>query len=284
MRTRPRTTTTAVLLLVLAASTARAASDPARTCAAAKLKAVGKDVNARLKCIAAAARTGRPLDLDCLATASAKQTAAFAKAEAKGGCLATLDGTALEVAIRGFVAQIAAAIPSAPPCAQLGSACGICGDGACVRIVDHVLAGDLGGFCLSFGSQSDPCNASGDCAVGEACMHPLGTCMAICPGCEDGNPCSVDFVAGGVCTHSAAANGTPCPDVDGNACTAARCDTSAGFVCDQTATMVACSDGNPCTTDRCNALVGECETSPVPNGTVCGLNRFCLNGLCIGGG
>jgi uncharacterized repeat protein (TIGR01451 family) len=47
-----------------------------------------------------------------------------------------------------------------------------------------------------------------------------------------------------------------------------------------------CDDGNPCTTDTCNALNGQCQSTPAPDGTscddhnACTVGNVCTNGSC----
>jgi cysteine-rich repeat protein len=74
------------MLLAGGATGARAQSGDALKCAAAKLKAVGKDWQKKLKCHGKAVKDGAAVDGECLTKAETKTSDAFAKAEAKGGC------------------------------------------------------------------------------------------------------------------------------------------------------------------------------------------------------
>jgi hypothetical protein len=102
-----RWTALATLLLLLGAG-ASVAKDPADACAAAKEKAAAKKASAKLACWAKAARNGTA-DPDCLQKAETKFTAAFAKAEAKGGCATSGDASTVETMVDDFVAQVVGA-------------------------------------------------------------------------------------------------------------------------------------------------------------------------------
>lgn len=105
--------------------------------------------------------------------------------------------------------------------------------------------------------------------------------------CTDTNPCTVDAIVGGVCTHKAAASGTPCSD--SNPCNDAE-------TCNATATCVsnapALDDGNPCTVDSCTTSGGikhtavktrtSCADSNVCNGTeTCNSSAKCVAGTAL---
>jgi cysteine-rich repeat protein len=74
------------VLLSGGAATTQAQPADALKCAAAKLKAVGKDWQQKLKCYGKAVKDGDPVEGECLTKAENKTSDAFAKAEAKGGC------------------------------------------------------------------------------------------------------------------------------------------------------------------------------------------------------
>jgi hypothetical protein len=98
-------------LAVLAiAGSVHAAGTPAQVCAAAELKAAAKAANARLACHAKAALRGADVDPTCLAKADDKLAAAFAKAEATGGCVsngrAGLVDAVLDSSVGAFVAAV----------------------------------------------------------------------------------------------------------------------------------------------------------------------------------
>jgi hypothetical protein len=43
---------------------------------------------------------------------------------------------------------------------------------------------------------------------------------------------------------------------------------------------ISCDDSNPCTIDNCDSNTGKCNYSTAQNGTSCGENKECLNGIC----
>ncbi len=89
-----------------------AALDPASTdvaavkCAAAKLKAARTKAGAKIGCWAKAFRKGEAVDPACLGKADDKFLAAFAKAEAKGGCATSDDAAAVEAIVDGLVGGV----------------------------------------------------------------------------------------------------------------------------------------------------------------------------------
>jgi hypothetical protein len=86
-----------------------AALQPASTegaavrCAAAKIKAAGKEARDAIKCESAAFGRGEPVDARCLAKASNKLLQSFQKAEARGGCSTTGDAQAIEAIVDQLV-------------------------------------------------------------------------------------------------------------------------------------------------------------------------------------
>jgi hypothetical protein len=98
-----RTLAALVVSLAVAASVALAGPTPAQKCTAAKLKATGKKASAKLKCHEKAVLKGLAVDPACLAKAEEKFTDAFAKAEAKGGCLTNGDAASIEALVDTFV-------------------------------------------------------------------------------------------------------------------------------------------------------------------------------------
>jgi len=91
-------------MMVLASDVAaEAASAP---CSAAKLAAVADAARAVAAC--------GPSDVACFAEASGRLGAAFARAEAAGGCAGALDASAASDELETFVARVAAAFPASP--------------------------------------------------------------------------------------------------------------------------------------------------------------------------
>jgi hypothetical protein len=100
------------LLWTMAAANAGAAKPltPAQKCSAAKRAAAGKELACRLSCTAKATIKGLPSDdpslATCLAACSTRFTAAFAKAEHKGGCQTTNDAGNVETDLDAFLATL----------------------------------------------------------------------------------------------------------------------------------------------------------------------------------
>ena len=95
---------------ILAAPVAFAASTPAQKCSGSKIKATSKKASAKLKCHEKAILKGVAVDPECLAKAEEKFTDAFAKAQAKGGCLTTGDTGSIEALVDSFVDDSVAAL------------------------------------------------------------------------------------------------------------------------------------------------------------------------------
>ncbi len=102
---------TIVLGALLIGQPAAAKSDPAAKCSATKVQAAGKKAGAKLKCWAKAVKKAIAVDPLCLGTAEEKFDAAYAKIEAKGGCLTNGDAPAIEALVDSFVAGAVGALP-----------------------------------------------------------------------------------------------------------------------------------------------------------------------------
>ncbi len=89
-------------------------TDPARRCAASKIKSAGSKASAKLKCTGKAAQLGGPPNSLCLSKATGKFSSKWDKAEAKGGCATTGDKTTLENKVDAFVTDTASEIPGSP--------------------------------------------------------------------------------------------------------------------------------------------------------------------------
>jgi len=101
------------------------------------------------------------------------------------------------------------------------------------------------------GCTTDPCKPDPCVAANKACENKGdGTYVCYTPPCDDGNPCTVDVVEGGVCKHTAAVDGVTCSTTlckSGETCLAGSC---------QGGSTVTCNDDNPCTKDSCDAKKG----------------------------
>ena len=109
--------TTAFVLLAawaLLSGVAYASTPPVAVCAAAKLKAAAQKTAAKLKCQTSAIKGASAVDLACLLKAEQKFTAAFVKAEAKGGCFMSGDADVVESHVDGGVSTLVADEPGGP--------------------------------------------------------------------------------------------------------------------------------------------------------------------------
>ncbi|MBI3182623.1 MAG: hypothetical protein HYZ28_10850 [Myxococcales bacterium] len=177
------------------------------------------------------------------------------------------------------------------------------------------------GACTFTGMRSCAQPAPSSCWASSACIPADGGCQLIpksmgmpCP--DDGNQCTLDECDGdGGCQHPDAPNGLFCND--GLACTTndeclngactgtstclsppqsdcyqlpGTCDISGCLYYPSSSSTLCTSDNEPCTTDRCNGS-GNCQHTPVPNGTSCLVQgqmcgfiskicKVCQSGVC----
>ena len=180
-------------------------------------------------------------------------------------------------------------------------------DGAGVCLDNHETDGTA---CPDDGNDcTDDVCATGACthpslAAGAACGDPLdddctnpdtcdgaGTCLdnhetdgTACT--DDGNECTDDVCATGVCTHPDHPAGTACGDPANGDCTNPDACDGAGACLDnhETDGTTCTDDGNVCTNDEC--LVGVCvhpdNTDPCSDGDPCTEDDTCSGGVCSG--
>ncbi len=128
---------------------------------------------------------------------------------------------------------------------------------------------------------------------------PVDLCAAVT--CDDGNACTADSCAGGLCQHAALVG--PCSDLnpctsgdvcqadiclpgavtictDGIACTADSCNPKSGCVFTPDASQ--CDDAKPCTQDSCTATGCTHGKSPsgCDDGDLCTADT-CKSALCV---
>jgi hypothetical protein len=154
-----------------------------------------------------------------------------------------------------------------------------------------------GGSCAATGTNAcddgNPCT-TGVCSPAAGCEQVPNTLA-----CDDGDLCTT----GDVCGDGACQPGTPVACDDGNSCTDDSCAPETGCVfainalpCDdglvctdgeacafgtcQGGDAVVCDDGNVCTSDACVEPTG-CSSTPVQDGTPCGVAQECLGGACV---
>jgi hypothetical protein len=275
----------------LSAGDANAGLSPGQSCAVKKLKEAAKVVGTMLKCVIPPGPPefqGYPPG-PCIQAAGARLTEAFVKLEAKGGCVSTDDAESIQVTLEDLVAKLSVLVPSDPPCAVPGQACGSCaGGGMCEPALP---SGQNRNVCIDEGAirghtcSLTMCASDADCPKGEACFQPSGTttqvppvCCTGCTGCNDNDPCTQDLEAGLLCAHTPAPDGTPCDD--GTVCNGH--ETCAQGIC-TVGPPLSCDDSNHCTTDKCHAFTG-CEHTNLPPTTPCLLDNggsgHCQDGKC----
>jgi hypothetical protein len=274
----------------LSAGDANAGLSPGQSCAVKKLKEAAKVVGTMLKCVYP---PGPPIDQGvppdpCIQAAGARLAETFVKIEAKGGCVTTDDAHSIQLTLEDLVAKLSVLVPSDPPCAVPGQACGSCiGAGICEPALPSGLNRNV---CINQGAidahfcSLTMCASDGDCPKGEACFQPSGTnvppvCCTVCSGCNDDNPCTEDLEAGLLCAHTPAPDGTRCDQV-GSVCVGPDSTCQQG-VC-TTGPPLNCDDKNDCTVDFCDPFTG-CGHANLPPTTPCALGAgvgHCQDGKC----
>jgi subtilisin-like proprotein convertase family protein len=134
--------------------------------------------------------------------------------------------------------------------------------------------------CTLPGCQTDPDCDDGNVCTDDSCA--AGVCLHVDntdPCASDNNLCTDDVCSGGLCTHPA--NSLPCNDANG--CTSA--DTCSGGNCVGTPNSDPCEDNNACTsgTTCINGACGTPNSDPCSDGNACTLNDTCASGACVPG-
>ena len=156
--------------------------------------------------------------------------------------------------------------------------CAICGCEAQCEGKD-CGADSCDGSCGSCAGDQDICE-EGVCTCvpeceGKAC-GPDG-CGGTCGECLQEDPCAQSECSEGQCVN------TPKVCDDDNLCTEDSCDASGECVHAE----VPCEDDNPCTTGVCGAEEGECDYTPVADGSACeaegipSAQASCQGGQCV---
>jgi len=104
---------TALALVAIGGRGAHATETPGQRCSSAKSKAAAKQVAAKLKCYENATQRGVAVDSTCLTSAEMRFRAAFAKADAGGGCVVSEDLGVVDVVAQTCVNEIVARTPAA---------------------------------------------------------------------------------------------------------------------------------------------------------------------------
>src|SRR5437879_2030481 len=122
MWTRLMASALGTLLAVAAPGSVARAATPGQQCAASKIRAAGKKA-ACLLVLQARNAAGRGLDADKVQVCKDRLSGpdgTFAREEAQGGCMTTLDADTIEMKVDAFVDAIVAAEPTAATCATAG--------------------------------------------------------------------------------------------------------------------------------------------------------------------
>jgi len=163
-----------------------------------------------------------------------------------------------------------------------------CGDGnACT--LDDCNPQNAKSPCFSV-PVPGPCNDGSVCTTGDGCVQ--GQCSGIPIDCSDGNPCTVDGCAPvGGCTHSNAANGSPCPE-DELPCTDSQCTDGQCLAvvgpswCVIDGACRAANQANPAVPCQvCQPAVAQKAWTPqtgnaCDDGNPCTVGEVCKAGLC----
>ena len=281
-------------------------TQPARDCAARKLKATGRKASSKLKCWAKGTLKGTPADSGCLARAEGRYSKAWDKAELKGGCATSNDKTTIEGKVDVFVGGVVAMLPSTPTTTTTPT----------TSTTTTTLNPLCGNAMLDPGEECDGSNLGGaacggsaggafpDCTPGctlDCSPCPGGVCQAACADIVPGQPIANTYKVVGVagpkiCITSAAANALqPCnTDADcggtSGGCLQTPWVTADGFAFQfpmgiQTVFTVAAADpaptcshtaciqcGNP--NAACTGIPG-CGTAPDPPSGGCSKNTCC---------
>lgn len=131
-------------------------------------------------------------------------------------------------------------------------------------------------------NNSSPCDDGNACTIDENCQD--GGCNSEKNlVCDDGNPCTTDSCSPEVgCENFFVDNTVLCDD--NNACS--FMDHCEYGKCK--GVQDACDDFNPCTTDSCDKFSGNCEHTPIQDGTTCDDQNgctevdLCKKGVCAG--
>ncbi len=106
----------ALAIVALAFITTQITAAGPSKCSSSKMKVTGKKASGRAKCYAKAVAKGQTVSSDCLSKASTNFGSGFAKAEAKGGCLAPNgDTNAIESKVDTFVDTVRNIVNSSAP-------------------------------------------------------------------------------------------------------------------------------------------------------------------------
>lgn len=211
--------------------------------------------------------------------------------------------------------------PDDSPCTDDGNLCttDICKGGLCQHtlLAEGVGCGN-GKVCSATGKCSDACGIGGQLYAAGA-TNPTNACEKCdptnspsawtaaadgAPCADDGNSCTKDECAAGVCTHPDLAVGDSCgggkvcdtsltcnpgcviggqfykdaevdPSNSCQSCDAAKSTSAWSPLADSSACT---DDGNPCTQDECQS--GACTHPAQPNTTSCGSGGHCKSGQC----
>jgi hypothetical protein len=136
-------------------------------------------------------------------------------------------------------------------------------------------------YCLQFGGRIRFLAGTGFTALAAPAPTACPACSTAAH-CDDGDPCTADSCAAGVCQNSPVANGTAC--TDGNACTQA--DVCQAGAC--AGAPILCGASDACHVGACDTVTGLCTSPPAPDGSpcddgdACTTGDACLTGTCVG--
>ena len=144
---------------------------------------------------------------------------------------------------------------------------------------------DLAGLCLYNARPDDtPCDDNDPNTPSSACVS--GTCVGsvLCNGilCSVTDPCLVAACSLGVCKHVVQTDGVACDDGNNQTFT----DQCVAGTCVGTPRCQNMNCDVPVDTCHgpgvCDILTGFCSAPALQDGTVCGTEKTCKNGVCVG--
>ena len=231
---------TIAFVVTLLLSGAASAATPAQKCAAAKLKATGKQAYDEIKCYQKAVIKSLPVSNECVVKSAQKLYDAFTKVEVKGGCATTVDAEALSSKASLFVEEIrdevvvpgvtptttSTTLPAGPVCCNVAVTF-ISSGGPTFHLTDGCFTSVSSSFCNAIdpAANPSPCYAvglDGGCLKGQVgagvCDGGTGFCAPAVTG------------TGMCCQRSNQSGSTTCLEGPDTGANRAICDAALGVV------------------------------------------------------
>jgi hypothetical protein len=165
------------------------------------------------------------------------------------------------------------------------SATGVCGGDCDVTAACSVAGKPCRTGTITCNTGAPVCVESGNVQNGTGCgtnqVCSSGACVACTVGlaCAPTNPCHAGFTS---CSPT-----ITCADSGANLANGASCGTNKVCnegMCNACTSGTSCQPNNPCHTGATSCVTGTSVCADVgnrPNGTNCGMNQVCNNGMCV---